>query len=381
MRLAIASSILIISAAVVWLVLPSTPPKQEAEKLGAISQPIPEITDNKFTVIQIPDSDEISRYCRATSVWNDMMDAIVASSTELNLKVVMSPGDVHGEVVGSECSNDLDDGQFPYISAGYNILASNSIPFLISPANHDHDNDGCYPRDTSTWDATYASTTFTSQTGFLSLYDEKTHSMANMQSIDGYDVMFITLEQIPSNAVIAWMDNLIAQNTPDYVILGMQEVLQPDNAFADILTTNPNLYSGQTGRYEIEDVSNEFAAKYPGKIILTFGQSYLDTGKTDREWGGKYASSTGNGITYNFTSANFGLLTGCTNKAVLRYHVIDPDDGTIDVYTYNPVTETSYTSDTATEHYEFTMNFKAKQKDKRFKGWSDSSFSNVNIDL
>lgn len=354
------------------------------QKLGAAeSQPVPATTGNQFTIIQIPDSDEISRYCRATTVWDDMMDAIVASSSELNVKMVMSPGDVHGEVTGTTCSNDLDDGQFPYISAGYDILASNTVQYLISPANHDHDGDDCYPRDTTTWDATYPVSDFSSQEGFIANYNGKSHSMANFQSVDGYDFLFVTLEQLPENNVLTWLDNLIATSSPDYVVLGFQEVLEVDSTLAvDADISGDQNYSGQDGVNAIDEVIAELHTKYPDKFILTFGQSYLNSASAPTyEWGGKMSSTTPGGYINNYTAANFGVMTTCIEKTVLRYHVIDPDAGTIDVYTYNPVNGDEYTTDTSTEYYKFQMNFIPVKKDRRYAGTDDTFFSNIEMNL
>ena len=314
--------------------------------------------NNIFSVIQLPDTDEMSRYCRATTAFNDMMQWIADNKTTHNIKIVMSPGDVHGEVTGTTCNNTLNEGQFPYISDGYTILDNNSVPYLISPANHDQESDDCHPRTTTLWDSTYPVSRFTNQTGFSANYNSKTHTMTNVQTLGGKKFMFATVEQLPSDAVVSWLTGQINTVNPDYVVLGMQEVIKPDGSFAsDADVTGDQNYSGQVGVNTIDDVMAVWHDVFPAKFILTFGQSYLNTGNPPGyEWAERRVE-TNQGAIQNFCASNFGTISGCDAKAYLVRYEINVAARTINVYTYNPNTDTSLTTNSPAQRYQHQLTF------------------------
>ena len=318
-----------------------------------------------FAVIQLPDTDEMSRYCRSRDSFNQMMQWIADTKRQYNTKIVMSPGDVHGELSGGVCNNDLSDGQFPYISAGYDILDANGIPYLISPANHDMESDDCHPRTTTLWDSTYPVSRFSSQTGFSANYNSKSHTMTNVQTINGNTFMFVTIEHIPSNAVVDWVDTQVSTINPDFVIVGMQEVIKPDSTLAtDASTTGDQNYSGQTGVNDIDDVMATLHDVYPEKFILTFGQSYLNSNNSPGfEWAGKL-TQVNQTYTQNFTASNFGRIdagqstqTACDNRSYLVKYQINTANRTIDVTTYNPNTDTYLTANSAEEYYQHQLTY------------------------
>lgn len=325
--------------------------------------------DNVFSIIQLPDTDEISRYCNTQTAFTDMMQWIADNAATHNIKIVMSPGDVHGEMSGDGNGtypniNTFTNNQFSYISSGYTILDNAGIPYLISPANHDMESDIQYPRVATSWDATYPVSRFSSQTGFFANYNNLSHTMINMQTLGGKTFMFVTFEHLPSDAVVSWVAGHIATEDPDYVIMGVQETLKPDSTLATDASVTPVQYSGQTGVNDIDDIMASIHNIYPEKAILTFGQSYLNTSNPpDYEWAGKRTEVI-NGYNVNFTASNFGTIdnglttaTACNNRSFLVRYEINVSAGTIDVYTYNPNTDTSLTSNTSANYYQHQLTF------------------------
>lgn len=158
------------------------------------------VTDGapEASIIVISDSQV---YIHTESKVASMANWIVANSGPLNLLAVLHTGDV------IDTASDIADWDSAEVLWG--ALDAASIPFLISPGNHDD--------NWTNWNTYHPQSRYTGRTGWNGGFYEVNHS-ENAYMILG-DYLFISLQWVVSDAILAWAAGVMAANPTKKVIL------------------------------------------------------------------------------------------------------------------------------------------------------------------
>lgn len=316
--------------------------------IGALSGFTPP-EDNIFTFVQVPDTQDASRNCG--SLFENWIEYIADQKEARNIQMVMSPGDVVEGDGGHP--NTYTQGQFSRAKTAYDQLVSAGVSFSLSPANHDLDSATDPSRDTTSWDATFPLSYFSSQPGYGGSYNSESHNMYFLKTLGGKQFMFLIMEMCPRDAVITWASNAISSVDPDYVILGTHIWLNPVGE-RDDGTNKAGSGGGPCYHYfdgpgatcnSGDEVYAALHAVYPSKMILTIGQHHTRGQPTELPTGAmaSWRVDVESGYNINQAACNF-QSGGCNDQAFLRFYEINVAAGTIEATTYNPSTTESLTN-------------------------------------
>ena len=180
--------------------------------------------EGEFTVIFLPDTQTIIK--NFGSQVPDIFDWVIANAERLNIKAVVSLGDIveHGNATASM---SVLESEMATLSAQYNRLTAAGIPWVATPGDHDYDYFG--DRTSTMYDKYFTKEMLINTDEFElgGLYDGNSllNSYYYMRPNDDIEYIIFSLEVQPRDEVIAWANSVIAANPDCRVILATHKYM------------------------------------------------------------------------------------------------------------------------------------------------------------
>lgn len=180
--------------------------------------------EGEFTMIFLPDTQTIIK--NFGSQVPDIFDWVIANAERLNIKAVVSLGDIveHGNATASM---SVLESEMATLSAQYNRLTAAGIPWVATPGDHDYDYFG--DRTSTMYDKYFTKEMLINTDEFElgGLYDENSllNSYYYMRPNDDVEYIIFSLEVQPRDEVIAWANSVIAANPDCRVILATHKYM------------------------------------------------------------------------------------------------------------------------------------------------------------
>jgi len=171
--------------------------------------------DGEFTIVFVPDTQTVMKNYKGQE--NSLFDWIIANKETLNIKAVVSLGDIT-EYTNSASKRNEEEWQL--MSAQWNRLTEAQIPWVPTIGDHDYEDlytDTCdFYNQYFTEEMLYQDENF--QLG--GLYDE--NSLVNgyylLEVTETTKFLIMNLEVLPRDEVLEWANQVIADH-PDYGVI------------------------------------------------------------------------------------------------------------------------------------------------------------------
>ncbi len=180
--------------------------------------------EGEFTIIFLPDTQTIIK--NFESQVPDIFDWIIANAERLNIKTVVSLGDIveHGNATAKV---EVLDAEMAALSAQYARLTEAGIPWVATPGDHDYDYFG--DRTSTYYDKYFTKDILVENDWFElgGLYDESSllNSYYYMRPNDDIEYIIFSLEVQPRDEIIAWANEIISKNPNCRVILATHKYM------------------------------------------------------------------------------------------------------------------------------------------------------------
>jgi len=177
--------------------------------------------EDEFTIIFLPDTQTIIKNFAGQE--SDIFDWIIANAERLNIKAVVSLGDIieYGTVESS----------FEALSIQYARLTEAGIPSVATIGDHDYNS--FETRDSTYYDKYFNKNLFVENDYFRhgGLYDESTimNGYYYLNIDEGAKYLIMNLEVQPRDEVIEWANSVIAENSDCRVIIATHKYMQYAN--------------------------------------------------------------------------------------------------------------------------------------------------------
>ena len=160
-----------------------------------------------FTIVTLPDTQNYTTSTSGAAIFNAQTQWIVDSLGTLNTKVASHLGDT--------VNDQADASQWTHATGAMAILDGASVPYGISPGNHDLCTDsGCATYNAGPFDAAFPLSKYSAKSWYTG---GGAGAMAGREYRDSYqlfsdgslDFIVINLEVNPPSDVVAWADGLL----------------------------------------------------------------------------------------------------------------------------------------------------------------------------
>lgn len=289
---------------------------------------IKQIPTTDFTIIVIPDTQIYPTTSYFSQYLNKMMDWIVFSKNQLNIRMVLHVGDIVN--VGSDTTMwDLAD-------INIDKLDDANIPYLFVPGNHDYDTGDLAIRGLTTFNTYLPTTRYSTKDWWSGGFLTSGHSENNynIMNIGGIDWLFIGLEYGATDATLSWADALLTTHsekpsmifTHCYMYTGNRRVTTGDSYNPKDSALGATANDGEDMWNKLIKLHNNIISVYSGHIIH---------GTPDAELGSYLASEADDGQIVHQMLSNWQTISP-DNNGWLRMMHISPTNKTIKMHTYSP---------------------------------------------
>jgi hypothetical protein len=215
---------------------------------------------DSFSVVQITDTQYLSR--SFPELFDNLTTWIVNNVGIYNIKMVIHTGDIVDDWNSSD--------QWINANRSMSILLDNEVPYCWDAGNHDQINsDPSSSWIGSNYLAFNASYMATKSYWVASSYDSK--NTAVQFSFRSYNFLIINLEYLANSSVIAWMKNLLNNNSGSNIILATHDYLNSTNGYG--FHENPPVWEN-----ELKANLND----YPNIFLTLNGHDYTGGANTTR---------------------------------------------------------------------------------------------------
>ncbi|MAF34616.1 hypothetical protein CMO91_02100, partial [Candidatus Woesearchaeota archaeon] len=189
-----------------------------------------------FSIVVLPDTQMLADY--HPKEMNRLTKWVVGTKDEFNTQFVIHVGDV----VNLENVGDGREEQWQLASKSMGRLERAGIPFIVSPGNHDYDNEcvkGKKNKKLSEYHAFFPFQRYKDvPRGRLAFGKDnaKNPSNANTYALftaGGVPFIVISVEFCPSDAVLEWVNQVISEHPDRVVILSTHSYLSKSGGFAN----------------------------------------------------------------------------------------------------------------------------------------------------
>jgi hypothetical protein len=186
----------------------------------------------EFTIIVLPDTQNEAQY--NPSMFTAQTQWIV--NNKRDIAFVAHVGDVVNTCTSST--------QYNNAAAAMDLLDSGSIPYGVSPGNHDQANSGTCG-SSSLYPSYFGTSRFSGKPYYGGRLDDYNHYF--FFSAGGMDFIIIFLQYNPETTQTNWANNLLATNSTRRGIVVSHAILNIDNSWVNLsvyssLSGNPNLF-------------------------------------------------------------------------------------------------------------------------------------------
>jgi hypothetical protein len=192
----------------------------------------PQAAFGNFRIIVLPDTQNESQY--NPSMFTAQTQWIVNNKS--NIAFVAHVGDVVNTCTSSTQYNNAD--------AAMDLLDNNSVPYGVSPGNHDQANSGTCG-SSSLFPSYFGTSRFSGKSYYGGALDDYNHYF--FFSAGGMDFIIIFLQYYPGTTQLNWANGLLAANSNRRGIVVSHAILNIDNNwnYQTVYTSligNPNLF-------------------------------------------------------------------------------------------------------------------------------------------
>jgi hypothetical protein len=189
---------------------------------------------------------------------------IAANAERLNIKYVVHEGDI---------TNDSNKDQWEIADHAIRLL-DDRVPYALAIGNHDYSGDN---RDTSKFDQYFPQSRLAAQPGFIASFEENSAvNGAYGFTADGQKWLIFVLELGPRDAVLAWVESVLATNPKSRAILVTHAYLFLDGTRFDHTQdndqyNNPHVYDyvQSGGVNDAQEMWDKLIVKSPAiQIVL-----------------------------------------------------------------------------------------------------------------
>jgi hypothetical protein len=189
----------------------------------------------EFSIVFLPDTQEYAQYYpklfMAQTQW------IVDNREEFNIQAVLHEGDV---------VNRNESEQWAQADAAILILDAAAIPYLIAIGNHDYDTKADAGRLATGFNTAFPRERYCAHGWWQGGFYEpgRTENAYCRRVVEGKEILLLTLEFGPRQAVIDWAGDLLRRHASDFVILVTHSFLYIDGTrVREGHRHNPKLYA------------------------------------------------------------------------------------------------------------------------------------------
>jgi hypothetical protein len=314
-----------------FLVLPTAC----GDDTGSLSQPQPteaSVPGESWTLVALPDSQAaVSAY---PEIFYSQTAWIAANAAALNIKYVVHEGDI---------TNDSTDEQWSTADHAFRLL-DGRVPYALALGNHDYPGSGTVTsRDTSQFDTYFPPSRLQAQPGFAGMLEMG--SVANAVyafAANGQVWLIFTLEFGPRDAVLAWVQAVLAANPTTNAILVTHAYLFVDGTRFDHVERtdqygNPHDYDydGRLGGVnDAEEMWDKLIAGTPTIRFVLCGHMHAQASLTSERASGPPVHQ----LLADYQAEALG------GSGYLRLMTFQPD-GRVAVRTYSPYLDQYRTED------------------------------------
>ena len=294
--------------------------------------PPPDVVERMFTIVVIPDSQQLTTTSGGRAIITAYHNWIVANKDALNIRHVFATGDL---------VTNQDEVQFTFLQAEFAKIKAAGIPWNYTAGNHDMGSGRIYtPLNTF-----FPLSNFTDMPNYVGGYTADSHSnQTYFEFTEGSrTILLCGSEFYPMPAHVAHLNAFVAARValkPNLrSIIGIHALLNcilgsPTAVIQHNETGDMNNYSQGTGGYRCVEFNNEVILYHPSVRLALCGHR----GNTTE--GGRRLVQTGlNNNTVNALLQNYQYISARTGQLrLLTFNI----DGTVSVTTYSPSSDVYY---------------------------------------
>lgn len=275
-------------------------PQAQAQTLAA----------ENFTIVMLPDTQYASEYW--PEVFRAQMQWVDDQQSARNIRYVLHVGDVV----------DNYDQPFQWANSKSAMgLPGDDVPYIIGPGNHDLDS--TTTRAATTYNTHYPRSTFTALPSFGGTYPSTANDNAyHTFTAGGTDWLVVALKYAPSDAEIAWANQVVSAH-PNHSAILVTHAYQ----------------NGTTKDTNGNKLWTNLVSKH-ANFRFTFSGHYVNAGVITQQGV--------NGNTVRQVQADYQNSTQRDPNSFLRIMTFNPTTNALDVKTYSPFLNT-YKTDAANQ--------------------------------
>jgi len=184
-----------------------------------------------FSIAFIPDMQNQTQY--NTLLLNNMFHTIVNNAVTCTSPFCPASGQWNTQAVLSlgDNTNTACGGQMATARAGWDIVKTSGIPFLVTIGNHDYNSQDPVSRVTSCFDTQFGPTYYSGLSWYGGGYPEGSNANSYaLVTIEGHQLLLMTLEFYPTAADITWATGVLGAHPGRQVILTTHAYVTPEDA-------------------------------------------------------------------------------------------------------------------------------------------------------
>jgi len=302
-------------------------------------------TDPDFTVVLLPDTQKMVANIPAT--WRAIPTWIAANKTTLNIKAVISLGDVVDDATIAQ--------QFVDAKAGWDDLLATGIPSFIGIGNHDYDTSAIgATRPFTLFPATFPLSYMSGQSWYGGAYGATLESWWGTFTAGSTTYLVIMLETFARDAVLTWAQGVIdAHPGVPTMVMSHSHISASGRRTRANDTWGRDTYGLSTNGNDADGVWTKFI-KLNSQIFMVFGGHIIPTPAV--AWFPDVSDD--NTIVHQLLINHQGdANSGTGNIGLLKFR---PSLGVIEMTDYSVGTDSLYTPGT------FRMPFASPRVDTDF---------------
>ncbi len=210
-----------------------------------ISEPLPVLSADDFTIIVIPDTQDYVRDGNLSRVafYNQQMQWIVDNADALNIQYVQHVGDL--------VYHPLHEYEWNYSSIAQEILDDSPLPNGIIPGNHEHNNYGIGGEtDISPFfDQYFPVSRYSGNPWFGGNKTETMEFNYNLLTINGQDYIFMNLGWCPHQDEVDWASSILTNYSERKAIFTTHAYLDETTSSTQSGVANCNRYGAGNTTY------------------------------------------------------------------------------------------------------------------------------------
>lgn len=230
--------------------------------------------NNPFTVVLIPDTQNLSSSGTRIAHFQAAADWIEANRTDRNIQLVLHLGDV----VNNGGTTEFDRAEGPM-----DTIWDTGVPFAVCIGNHDYD--GGSPAsdhsDTTNWNTYFGQDKYTGRDWWDGEFFEanKSENFYFRTSLGGRPTLVLSVEFYPRAAVLAWAGDVIEANPTHDVIILTHSYLNDDGTHTTAAAEHgPDTYFGASDASSGVDMWDEIR-QYPN-VVAVFSGHHINAANT-----------------------------------------------------------------------------------------------------